>query len=822
MLFRGNRGDREGKMTNDQLVLPMLPLRDIIIFPHMVVPLFVGRERSINALEEAMSKDKRLFLAAQKDAKIQEPGEKDIYTIGTIGTVIQLLRLPDGTVKVLVEGKKRAVLSEYLSKKDVFLVRVEEVEEYEGEPTEIEALIRSIQDSFENFARLNRKIPQDMVLSISSVDDPGKLADTIVGHLNLKLQDKQDILETRDKKERLEKLFAMLKSEIEILEVESKIRSRVRKQMEKTQKEYYLNEQMRAIQKELGEKDEFKNEVDELEARLKKKNMSEEANERVQKEIKKLRMMSPMSAEATVVRNYIDWILSLPWYDYKEEEVDIDKAESILDEDHYGLKKVKERILEYLAVSTLVDKMKSPIICFVGPPGVGKTSLGKSIARAMDRDFVRASLGGVRDEAEIRGHRRTYIGALPGKIVQYLKKAGSGNPVFLLDEVDKMSTDFRGDPSAALLEVLDPEQNFSFNDHYLDLDYDLTRVMFVTTANTLYNIPRPLQDRMEIIRIEGYIETEKLQIAKGFLISKQMEAHGLTEENIVFTDNAVLSLIRHYTREAGVRNLEREIAGVCRKVAREVVKKGKETQIRISANLLTKYLGVPKYRVGEREGENRVGLTNGLAWTEMGGELLVTETTVMSGKGKLIITGKLGEVMQESVQAAMSYVRSRAASLNLSDDFFHKIDIHVHIPEGAIPKDGPSAGITIATSISSALTKRPVRMDLAMTGEITLRGRVLPIGGLKEKVLAAHRAEVVTVLIPKENEKDIREIPTQVQKKVKLVLVEHMDEVLNHALLPDPVPDQPEEKLKGEEGAEEGKDKESSEDYSEASNTTML
>ena len=515
MLFR-NRGEKDPKMSDDQLVIPMLPLRDIIIFPHMVVPLFVGREKSINALEEAMNKDKKLFLAAQKDAKIQEPGESDIYTIGTIGSVIQLLRLPDGTVKVLVEGKKRAVLTEYLSKKEIFLVRVKELEELEGENTEIEALIRSIQDSFEHFARLNRKIPQDMVLSISSVDDPGKLADTIVGHLNLKLQDKQDILETRDKKERLEKLYTMLKSEIEILEVEGKIRSRVRKQMEKTQKEYYLNEQMRAIQKELGEKDEFKNEIDELESRLRKKKMSKEAHDRVKKEIKKLRMMSPMSAEATVVRNYIDWILSIPWYEYREEEMDIDKAERILDEDHYGLTKVKERILEYLAVRSLVDKMKSPIICFVGPPGVGKTSLGKSIARATDRDFVRASLGGVRDEAEIRGHRRTYIGALPGKIIQYMKKAGSGNPIFLLDEVDKMSTDFRGDPAAALLEVLDPEQNHSFNDHYLDLDYDLTRVMFITTANTLYNIPRPLQDRMEIIRIEGYIETEKLVIAKEF------------------------------------------------------------------------------------------------------------------------------------------------------------------------------------------------------------------------------------------------------------------------------------------------------------------
>ncbi len=784
-----NRDDKDTDMTDELTILPMLPLRDIIIFPHMVVPLFVGRERSINALDEAMNKDKRLFLAAQKDAKIQDPDEKDVYPVGTIGSVIQMLRLPDGTVKVLVEGQKRAVLTDYLSKKEIFLVRVQDMEEVEGDTTEIEALIRSIQDAFEHFARLNRKIPQDMILSISSIEEPGKLADTIVGHLNLKLPDKQDLLETRDKKERLEKLYSLLKSEIEILEVERKIRSRVRKQMEKTQKEYYLNEQMRAIQKELGEKDEFKNEIDELEARLRKKKMTKEANERVKKEIKKLRMMSPMSAEATVVRNYIDWILSLPWHEYTQDEMDLDKAEQILNEDHYGLDKVKERILEYLAVRSLVEKMKAPILCFVGPPGVGKTSLGKSIARSTGRKFVRASLGGVRDEAEIRGHRRTYIGALPGKVIQYMKKSGAGNPVFLLDEVDKMSTDFRGDPAAALLEVLDPEQNHAFNDHYLDLDYDLSRVMFITTANTLFNIPRPLQDRMEIIRIEGYIETEKLHIAKGFLIPKQFESHGLSADNVSFTDKAILTIIRRYTREAGVRNLEREIASVCRKMAREIVKKGPDTKIRVNGNMLGKYLGVPKYRYGVKEEENRVGLTNGLAWTEMGGELLATEVTVMPGKGKLIITGKLGDVMQESVQAAMSYVRSRADMLNLEKDFYHKVDIHVHIPEGAIPKDGPSAGITVATSIASALTRRPARSDIAMTGEITLRGRVLPIGGLKEKALAAHRAEIETVLIPAENEKDIREVPAQVQKKVKLVLVEHMDEVLNRALLPDPLPD---------------------------------
>ncbi len=804
---------------DDLILLPMLPLRDIIIFPHMVVPLFVGRERSINALEESMSRDKRLFLAAQRNAKVQEPDEKDIFTVGTIGSVIQLLRLPDGTVKVLVEGRKRAQRVEYVSKKDLFLVRVEEVEEFEADSSESEALIRSVQTSFDHFARLNRKIPQDMVLSIASIDDPGKLADTIVAHLNLKLPDKQEILETLDKIKRIERLFTLLKSEIEILEVERRIRSRVRKQMEKTQKEYYLNEQMRAIQKELGEKDEFKNEVEELEARLRKKKMSKEAHERTKKEIKKLRMMSPMSAEATVVRNYIDWILSLPWYEYVEEQVDIDAAETILDEDHYGLAKVKERILEYLAVRALVEKMKAPILCFVGAPGVGKTSLGKSIARATGRPFVRASLGGVRDEAEIRGHRRTYIGALPGKIVQYMKKAGSGNPVFLLDEVDKMSTDFRGDPASALLEVLDPEQNHAFNDHYLDLDYDLTRVMFITTANTLYNIPPPLQDRMEIIRLEGYIETEKMEIAKGFLLPKQREAHGLTEQNVPFTDGALLEIIRRYTKEAGVRNLEREIATICRKVAREVVKKGRDNQVRITASGLEKYLGVPKYRFGVREGENRIGLANGLAWTENGGELLVTEASVMPGKGKLIITGKLGDVMKESVQAAMSYVRSRAHSLKLDSDFYHKLDIHVHIPEGAIPKDGPSAGITIATSIASALTRRPARMDMAMTGEITLRGRILPIGGLKEKVLAAHRAGVETVLIPQENEKDIREVPTQVLKRVKLVMVEHMDEVLNRALLPHAVPSPLD---RGLEPGREDEPADEDEPYVEEPGTTLL
>jgi ATP-dependent Lon protease len=817
MIFRLNRtkGEEGGRRHH----LPLLPLRDIVVFPTMVVPLFIGREKSIAALEHAMGQEKYVLLCTQKDARRDEPKEGEIHRVGTLASILQMLRLPDGTVKVLVEGKFRAKIIQYLANPYFFQVEVEELPEIWDPTPELEALRRSVVASFETYTKLNKKVSQEAFQTVAAIDDPSRMADTIAGHLTIKSEDKQGLLEILDPVRRLESVLTLVNQENEVLSIENRIKNRVKKQMEKTQREYYLNEQMRAIQKELGEKDEFKNEIDELEARLRKKKMTKEANERVKKEIKKLRMMSPMSAEATVVRNYIDWILSLPWQEHTQDEMDIDKAETILNEDHYGLDKVKERILEYLAVRSLVEKMKAPILCFVGPPGVGKTSLGKSIARATGKKFVRASLGGVRDEAEIRGHRRTYIGALPGKIVQYMKKAGSGNPVFLLDEVDKMSTDFRGDPAAALLEVLDPEQNHAFNDHYLDLDYDLSRVMFITTANTLFNIPRPLQDRMEIIRIEGYIETEKLQIAKGFLVPKQVEAHGLSSKNVSFTDNAILSIIRRYTREAGVRNLEREIASVCRKMAREIVKQGPDTKIRVTANVLGKYLGVPKYRFGVKEAENRVGLTNGLAWTEMGGELLTTEVTVMPGKGKLIITGKLGDVMQESVQAAMSYVRSRAAMLNLDKDFYHKVDVHVHIPEGAIPKDGPSAGITVATSIASALTRRPARSDLAMTGEITLRGRVLPIGGLKEKALAAHRADIQTVLIPAENEKDIREVPLQVQKKVKLVLVEHMDEVLNRALLPDPLPDP----LGGtRKGREEDELQDLDKEYVEEPSTTLI
>jgi ATP-dependent Lon protease len=784
MLFRNDKKDnREGAPGASVMRVPLLPLRDIIVFPHMVVPLFVGRQKSIRALEEAMNKQKAILLAAQREAKTNDPGEEDIYRVGTLGTVVQLLRLPDGTVKVLVEGKKRARVLRYLDQAEYFLVEAEEIEESCPKTTEIEALTRSINSTFENYVKLNKKIPPEMIMSVASIDDPARLADTIVAHLGIKLEDKQALLEVENPAERLERVLGYMRSEIEILEVEKRIRTRVKKQMEKTQKEYYLNEQMRAIQKELGEKDEFKNEIQELEDKIKQKKMTAEAREKAEKELKKLKMMSPMSAEATVVRNYIDWLISLPWHEYTDDKLDINDAERILEEDHYGLEKVKQRILEYLAVQALAGQMKGPILCLVGPPGVGKTSLGRSIARATGRKFVRVSLGGVRDEAEIRGHRRTYIGALPGKIIQSMKKAASGNPVFLLDEVDKMSTDFRGDPSSALLEVLDPEQNAAFNDHYLDVDYDLSKVMFITTANTLERIPRPLQDRMEIIRIAGYTEIEKLNIAKRYLIAKQRETNGLKDENLEISDNGLLAVIRHYTKEAGVRNLEREIASICRKVAVEVVKNDRNARIRVSGRNLVQYLGPPRYRYGKAEEDSKVGVATGLAWTELGGEILATEVTVMPGKGKLIITGRLGDVMQESAQAALSYVRSRAMELGLKRDFYQHVDIHIHVPEGATPKDGPSAGITMATALVSALTKMPVRHDVAMTGEVTLRGRVLPIGGLKEKVLAAHRAGCKTILVPAENEKDIKEIPTTILRSVNIELVDHMDHVLRKALI---------------------------------------
>ncbi|MFH0800100.1 MAG: endopeptidase La [Pseudomonadota bacterium] len=774
------------KAMDERVVIPLLPLRDIVVFPHMVVPLFVGREKSIAALEEAMNKEKDILLAAQVNPKTNDPTPKDIYEIGTLAAIIQLLRLPDGTVKVLVEGKRRARIVQYVTDPNLFLVEAEPFAEESEVSVEAEALMRGVKSTFEQYVRLNKRIPPEMLASVSTIEDPSRLADTIVAHLSLKLPDKQSILEIIPAGARLEKLLSLMQSEIEILQVERRIRSRVKKQMEKTQREYYLTEQMQAIQKELGERDEFKSEIAELEEKARKKKMSAEAKDRLEKEIKKLKMMSPMSAEATVVRNYIDWVLSIPWDELTKDKIDVTEAERTLNEDHYGLEQPKERIVEYLAVRSLVEKMKGPILCFVGPPGVGKTSLGRSIARAMGKKFIRLSLGGVRDEAEIRGHRRTYIGALPGKIIQSLKKAGSSNPVFLLDEVDKMSMDFRGDPSAALLEVLDPEQNHTFNDHYLDLDYDLSNVMFITTANTLPAIPMPLQDRMEIIRIPGYTELEKMKIAQIYLVSKQREANGITEKNINFTESALKLLIRRYTREAGVRNLEREIASVCRKVARDVARSGnREKMVRITPKKIQQYLGVPKFHFGLAEEQDQIGMCTGLAWTEVGGELLTTEVSVMPGKGKMIVTGKLGEVMKESAQAAMSYVRSRAEKLGLGRDFYDKVDIHIHLPEGAIPKDGPSAGITMATAITSALLKIPIRKDIAMTGEITLRGRILPIGGLKEKLLAAHRGKIKEVLVPKENEKDLKEMPKKILKELHITLVDHMDEVLKHALAMD-------------------------------------
>ena len=739
-----------------------------------------------------MKQENEIFLVAQKSAQKDEPAENDIYKIGTLGVIIQLLRLPDGTVKALVEGKRRATVREYIPNPDHFVVEIEEVPETGLESAgSVQAVGRVLVEAFKNYAKLSRKIQPELVDTIVAIDNAAKLSDVIASHLGVKLEKKQALLEITDGGERLEKLYSMIVGEIEILELEEKIKRRVKKQMEKTQKDYYLNEQMRAIQKEMGEKDDFSSEIEELEKRLKGKKLSEEAQKKVKHEIKKLKMMSPMSAEATVVRNYIDWLLDMPWSEKTENKHTMKESEAILEEDHHGLKKVKERILEYLAVQTLVKKNKGSILCLVGPPGVGKTSVAKSIARATNRKFVRLSLGGLRDEAEIRGHRRTYIGALPGKIIQLIKKAGSNNPVLCLDEIDKLSSDFRGDPSSALLEVLDPEQNGAFSDNYLEVDYDLSDVMFITTANVLQTIPAPLQDRMEVIRIAGYTEPEKLNIAKRFLVKKDIEANGLTDKNILFTDGAILEVIRKYTREAGVRNLEREIASICRKVVREIVTNGHKKQIRINVKSIEKYLGLAKFRFGESEGKDSVGLTQGLAWTEVGGELLTIEATILPGTGKTMLTGKLGDVMQESAQAALTIVRSKADALGIDKNFYKDTDIHVHVPEGAIPKDGPSAGIAMVTSIASAFTKRPVRGNLAMTGEITLRGRVLPIGGLKEKLLAAHRGGIKTVIIPKENEKDLVDIPSNVLKDMQIVLVERIDEVLEAAFAPRPEQDLP-------------------------------
>ncbi len=772
-------------MSNSEKIVevPLLPLRDIVLFPHMVAPLFVGREKSVKAIEEAMANKQDILLAAQRDAKIDDPAEKDIHKIGTLGTILQLLRLPDGTVKVLIEGKQRARILSYAPSRNYFIVEAQPLEDKEVVGPQSEALIRLTVEAFEEYVKINKKIPPEVALSISSITDPSRLADSIAAHVPLKVPDKQALLEEADPEKRLEKLYALMRTETNIAQVEQRIKERVKKQMEKNQRDYYLNEQIRAIQKEMGQKEDPQSDLKELEKRIKRKKLSKQAAQRVRQEFKKLKMMAPMSAEATVVRNYIDWILSLPWYEKTKDKHDIVEAERILNEDHYGLEKPKERILEYLAVQSLVKKMKGPILCLVGPPGVGKTSLAKSVARALGRNFVRLSLGGVRDEAEIRGHRRTYIGSMPGKIIQSLKKAKSNNPVFCLDEVDKMSTDFRGDPAAALLEVLDPEQNYAFNDHYLDLDYDLSEVMFITTANTLHTIPLPLQDRMEIIELPGYTEEEKLEIAKGFLLPRQLEAHGLTKERLQISDSAILEIIRSYTREAGVRNLERCLASICRKAAREIVKSKDDARtIKVNRASLKKYLGVPRYRQSKAEKMEQIGVATGLAWTETGGSLLQIEAAIMPGKGKLTITGKLGEVMQESAQAALSYVRSRAHQFGLPWNFYQKVDIHVHVPEGAIPKDGPSAGITMATAIVSALLKIPVRHDVAMTGEITLRGRVIPIGGLKEKLLAARRAGVKKVLIPGENERNLKEVPSKITKSLDIVMVDHMDDVLKEAM----------------------------------------
>jgi ATP-dependent Lon protease len=774
---------KDGEGNPSRMVLPLLPLRDIVVFPFMVAPLFVGRAKSVNALTEAMNGDKTIFLSTQKRAGIDNPTEQDISEMGTIGKVLQLLRLPDGTVKALVEGRGRARIARFLPEEEYFRVELERQAEAELSPAEATALMRSIVEVFEEYAGLNRSISKELVSSVSSLKDPSQMADTVASHFSFKLEDKQRLLDTVELSERLPLLLSLIKMEIEVFRMDQRIKTRIKEQMEKTQKQYYLNEQMRAIKKEMGAEDDLSDEVKEIEERLKKKRMSKEATEKVEHELKKLKLMTPMSAEATVVRNYIDWILNLPWDEKTEVVDDLEKAEKILDEDHYGLEKPKERILEYLAVQALVKKIRGPILCFVGPPGVGKTSLAKSIARATGRKYVRLSLGGVRDEAEIRGHRRTYIGALPGKIIQSLKKAGVNNPVFCLDEVDKMSMDFRGDPSAALLEVLDPEQNFAFNDHYLDLDYDLSDILFITTANTLPDIPLPLQDRMEIIRLPGYTEVEKFHIAEQFLVPKQLKTNGLADKKVVFSKKAVLAVIRRYTREAGVRNLEREIASICRKLAREAVKDGQKAEFLVSERSVTKYLGPYRFRQEQVEEQDQIGMVTGLAWTQVGGELLFIETLLMPGRGQLTVTGKLGDVMQESARAAVSYVRSRAEHLLIDEKFHRRNDIHIHIPEGAIPKDGPSAGISMCTSLVSALTRRPVHRDIAMTGEITLRGRVLPIGGLKEKLIAAHRGGVKRVIIPKENEKDLKDVPKSITGQIDVMFVEHMDEVLTHALI---------------------------------------
>jgi ATP-dependent Lon protease len=774
--------------------LPIVPLRDVVVFPHMMMPFVIGRPSSIRALEHALAKDKRIFLAAQHDAAVDEPSPAEIYTMGCVANIVQSLKLPDGNIKVLVEGVDRARAIEWKEDKGFYRVVVKIVPRPRETPGDAESLMGRVVSLFEQYVKLSNNLHYDAMIAAVRVDDPGKLGDTIAAHLLVGVEEKQNLLEIISPIERLNRIAAVLEVEVDKLQVDRRIQSRVKKQMEKAQKEYYLNEKMKAIQKELGRKDDKGNEIEELKKKIEQARMPKEVEEKALQELKRLEAMPPMSAEATVSRNYLDWLIAVPWHKKTRESRDLKRAEQILNEDHYGLEKIKDRILEFLAVRTLVRKPKSTILTFAGPPGVGKTSLAKSIARATNRKFVRLSLGGVRDEAEIRGHRRTYIGAFPGQIIQMMKKAGTQNPVFLLDEVDKMSMDFRGDPSAALLEVLDPEQNHTFLDHYLDVEFDLSHVMFICTANVLHTIPQALRDRMEVLQLAGYTELEKVEIARRFLVPKAVEGCGLTRENITFDDDAITTIIRRYTREAGVRNLEREISSICRKVARKVVVEGRRFHEDITAEKVTEYLGVPKFRPTVAEEQNEVGIATGLAWTEAGGEILVTEATLMAGKGTLLLTGKLGDVMQESAQAAMSYVRSKAEEFGIPRDFNRKTDVHVHVPEGAIPKDGPSAGITLATALVSALTRIPVRKDVAMTGEITLRGKVLPIGGVKEKVLAAHRAGVTNIVLPKDNEKDLADIPKNVLDALNVYLVETMDEVLKIALaspLPAPLSAQP-------------------------------
>ncbi|WP_432453442.1 MULTISPECIES: endopeptidase La [unclassified Agarivorans] len=770
---------------SERFEIPVLPLRDVVVYPHMVIPLFVGREKSIRCLESAMNQDKQVLLVAQKDASNDNPQVEDLYTVGTVANILQLLKLPDGTVKVLVEGSQRAKLEEIIQEDEYYVASAEYVVSVLPDEKEQEVMVRSAISQFEGYIKLNKKIPPEVLTSVSGIDDAARLADTMAAHMPLKLEDKQSVLELSSIPERLEYLMAMMESEIDLLQVEKKIRGRVKKQMEKSQREYYLNEQMKAIQKELGESEDGQDEFEQLSLRIDEARMPKEAKEKTLAELNKLKMMSPMSAEATVVRGYVDWMLSVPWVKRSKVKRDLAKAEEVLNQDHYGLEKVKERILEYLAVQSRVNKLKGPILCLVGPPGVGKTSLGQSIAKSTGRKYVRMALGGVRDEAEIRGHRRTYIGSMPGKLIQKMSKVAVKNPLFLLDEIDKMASDMRGDPASALLEVLDPEQNNSFNDHYLEVDYDLSDVMFVATSNSM-NIPGPLLDRMEVIRLSGYTEDEKLNIAKQHLISKQIKRNGLKEHEIVIDDSAIIGIIRYYTREAGVRNLEREISKLCRKAVKEILLDKSIKKVEISQKNLSQYLGVQRCDYGKADENNRVGMVTGLAWTEVGGDLLTIETASVPGKGKLTYTGSLGDVMQESIQAAMTVVRSRADKWRINSDFYEKRDIHVHVPEGATPKDGPSAGVAMCTALVSSLTGNPVKAEVAMTGEITLRGEVLPIGGLKEKLLAAHRGGIKTVLIPKENERDLEEIPQNVIGDLKIIPVRWIEQVLEAALEQNP------------------------------------